>query len=1361
MEKLSLSRRLELGPLPLDEAMRVMAKVAQSVSDWHARGLLHRELSPTSILLGASTEEIGLEEPSPEPVVLGGPQWDPDNSPVELSTGGPYALPRGLAEARDAFAAANLKLDPTQVDFYQLGALLIRLLTGESVTAYLSSPKTKSRIPETWRSLLDRTLGCSREGRVQSAAEIAQAFLRYQLPTQVAGDTVPTEHAPATDEQPLPVARVGEYELRGRIGRGGMGDVYEGYDTRLDRTVAVKMLPDELSRHTDFVRRFYAEAASAARLVHPNIIEILYVGEEAGRHFFVMEYIAGESLAERLNRQKFLSVEEAVSITLQVLSALGAAHDEGFVHRDIKPGNILLESAQRRAVLADFGLVKSLQEATGLTATGVVVGTVQYMSPEQARGRMVDGRSDLYSLGVLLYQMLSGELPFTATGTTALIYQHVYEPPRPLIEVAPTISPVLGVIVDKLLAKAPNDRYAAAAIVAADLQAYLDQQPLPSGADIVESDQEGDAEPDDWSPTDATLIITAPQLDPIAVITIPEPPPEPAPAPLEGTWWDRWQHRLWEAVREQAPEFAASLQTTEEQLESSLADYERRQQTLQQLTRKALRLLQELRQRRADWQSAAERATDDDERQRCQSQLSDLSEQITAQLEQLSEMRLQQAKVSATLERMRSQKDILQARLKVVETSLKLSGWKRRRRLVRSCVALTALLVVVALLWMAYDGRAMLRAVNEASTREIALAQQDETLQPLPIAMPHETYDLPDLKLRDVDANVDAVAFSPDGQRLYLGMDNDRLGVWDLKTGRREGDRRISWAERRKGFFQGFSGLMTLPESGQVVSWSRPMADDDTMRVWPADSQTDSQAYPFKGLDRVLPTAAAREVLVLSKGASAREPLKLDLFDLPSQTVLRTLSADVLSADAAAGVTAFIGKSTGSLHVWSIPDRTETRVIPKVVTPYSTSVLKLSHDGRWAAIVSSPPRVSIWNLSTGALEFTQAARGQSIQDFAFQPQTGFLAIATEKNIELWEIPHRRVRKLFQSNGLRKIRFSPDGTQLVGFDGSALGTVVVLWDATPGILATTGNARTLKGDGPAVLSADGVAYVSMDKTDLVLRSLSDERELQRVPFGVPVSAVALSPDAAYAVAVIRFSDLTTDSDLHLLDLSARTRLRTLKGHSQVEFAPDSRTLYFVQGSDLMKCEMPSGNVTRVAEQIIGFNELIGLAVSPRHEQVAIMGKTDDYAQFLSFVDLKSPQSPRHPSDTSEKWVTLSYLPDGMTIAAVAARDVIFYDAASLQETHRFHIGIGTEIGNPVAFTPDGMTFALGYNQLGLCSARTGKVTTLFEQPKSGEDRGWLRFNHLRFTPDGRYLFHAHGSKPILLYDTQAASAPQGN
>ncbi len=321
METLSLDRRLELGPLPLDEAMRLLVQVARRVSEWHAQGMLHRELRPEEILLGATTEEFSLEEPSADPVLFGGPHWDPEKSPVEFASVGPFHVPLRISEAQAAIAAQKLKLEPAQIDIYQLGVLLIRLLTGESVTAYLSSPKTKSRIPESWRSMLDRALGCSRDGRIHSAAEIAHLLQRSQLPTLVPGDTAPAENPPGLEEKPIPFTRVGEYEIRGRIGRGGMGDVYEGCSGRLDRTVAVKMLPDELSRHTDFVRRFYAEAASAARLVHPNIIEILGVGEDGGPHFFMMEYVAGESLAERLTRQKFLSVEEAVSITLQILSA--------------------------------------------------------------------------------------------------------------------------------------------------------------------------------------------------------------------------------------------------------------------------------------------------------------------------------------------------------------------------------------------------------------------------------------------------------------------------------------------------------------------------------------------------------------------------------------------------------------------------------------------------------------------------------------------------------------------------------------------------------------------------------------------------------------------------------------------------------------------------------------------------------------------------------------------------------------------------------------------------------------------------------------------------------------------------------
>jgi serine/threonine protein kinase len=217
---------------------------------------------------------------------------------------------------------------------------------------------------------------------------------------------------------------LGPYEIVGWLGSGGMGDVFKGYDAALDRYVAIKVLPAELARQEDFVARFRVEATAAARVEHPNIVPIYTIGSDAGHHFFAMQFVAGQSLAQRLAVEPRPQLSEVISNVQQVLAGLAAAHERGLVHRDIKPSNILLNERGERAMLADFGLVKSASAGTAMTATGVIMGTVDYISPEQGRGKPVDGRSDLYSIGVLMYQMLAGRLPFVADSPTAMIFQH-------------------------------------------------------------------------------------------------------------------------------------------------------------------------------------------------------------------------------------------------------------------------------------------------------------------------------------------------------------------------------------------------------------------------------------------------------------------------------------------------------------------------------------------------------------------------------------------------------------------------------------------------------------------------------------------------------------------------------------------------------------------------------------------------------------------------------------------------------------------------------------------------------------------------------------------------------------------------
>jgi Tol biopolymer transport system component len=252
--------------------------------------------------------------------------------------------------------------------------------------------------------------------------------------------------------------RLGKYEIQAEIGHGGMGAVYRGYDPLLDRYVAVKVLAPHLVWEKGFVERFLREARAAARLKHPNIVTIYDVGQEGGSYYFVMEYLEGQTLTEVIRQQGPLPPDEVLSILQPLAEALDYAHYQGLVHRDIKPGNIIVGPGGQ-ATLTDFGIARAAQE-TRLTGTGTLVGTPQYMSPEQVKGLTVDGRSDLYSLAVLAYEMLRGQAPFQAEITPALLYKVVHELPPPIRQARPDLPAEVEGVLAKALAKEPGERYA-------------------------------------------------------------------------------------------------------------------------------------------------------------------------------------------------------------------------------------------------------------------------------------------------------------------------------------------------------------------------------------------------------------------------------------------------------------------------------------------------------------------------------------------------------------------------------------------------------------------------------------------------------------------------------------------------------------------------------------------------------------------------------------------------------------------------------------------------------------------------------------------------------------------------------------
>ena len=270
-----------------------------------------------------------------------------------------------------------------------------------------------------------------------------------------------------------------QYEVEGELGRGGMGIVYRARDTRLKRSVAVKLLPPELAYRTEIKSRFLREAEMSAQLAHPNIVPIYSVDEKDGLVYFIMACIDGDNLGKRMAAQGPMPIADVRRILREVSGALAFAHARKYIHRDIKPDNILIDKDDGRAIVTDFGIARAVQDGaeTRLTATGIAIGTPAYMSPEQAAGdRDIDGRADLYALGTLGYQMLAGRLPFEANSTPALLVKQLSEKPLPIVERRPDTPPDLAGIVMRLLEKDPAARFATADELTAALEGRI-----PSG----------------------------------------------------------------------------------------------------------------------------------------------------------------------------------------------------------------------------------------------------------------------------------------------------------------------------------------------------------------------------------------------------------------------------------------------------------------------------------------------------------------------------------------------------------------------------------------------------------------------------------------------------------------------------------------------------------------------------------------------------------------------------------------------------------------------------------------------------------------------------------------------------------------
>ncbi len=277
----------------------------------------------------------------------------------------------------------------------------------------------------------------------------------------------------------------GRYRLEQKLGSGGMSTVYLARDETLERWVAAKVLHREISDQPDQIERFRREARAVAQVSHPNVVAVIDAGEDGGRPYIVFEYCDGETLKQRIDRMGKLPLDEAAAYAIEVGRGLQAAHARMLVHRDVKPQNVLIDS-EGRAKVTDFGIARSL-ESDGLTKTGRVLGTTDYVSPEQAMGHEVDARSDIYSLGVLLYEMLTGELPFQAENLVGVAMKHVNEGMPDVQRERPEVSSALAAVIERSTLKKPEKRYPDMGAMLADLENALEVEVARAGRSTGEA----------------------------------------------------------------------------------------------------------------------------------------------------------------------------------------------------------------------------------------------------------------------------------------------------------------------------------------------------------------------------------------------------------------------------------------------------------------------------------------------------------------------------------------------------------------------------------------------------------------------------------------------------------------------------------------------------------------------------------------------------------------------------------------------------------------------------------------------------------------------------------------------------------
>ena len=448
---------VERGKLPPEEAVPIIQQVCRGLEAAHTEGVVHRDLKPQNIMVDAAGRvwvmDFGLARSMETAGITrtGALMGTPDYMSPEQARGEKVDARSDLFSLGIIFYELLTGRLPFQAD--TLMATLLKRVQEKAIPPAVLNPAIPPHINRVVMKCLEADVSKRYQAIGEILADLAGETSQPGASTAQAGHVSLAAIGPGTQFGP-------RYRIESVIGEGGMGKVYKAYDKDLDRTVALKVVRPELASDPNSMQRFKQELLLASRISHRNILRIHDLGDVGGMKFISMAYVDGKDLHDLLAESGRLPLERVVNIAKQLASALDAAHSEGVVHRDLKPRNVLIDATDH-VYVSDFGLAKSLEgdTATQMTRAGEVLGTPRYMSPEQAESKPADHRSDIYSYGVILYEMATGEPPFAGDSTMQVMYQHVTQAPRNPKLVNPEVPDYLAAVILKCLEKDPIKRY--------------------------------------------------------------------------------------------------------------------------------------------------------------------------------------------------------------------------------------------------------------------------------------------------------------------------------------------------------------------------------------------------------------------------------------------------------------------------------------------------------------------------------------------------------------------------------------------------------------------------------------------------------------------------------------------------------------------------------------------------------------------------------------------------------------------------------------------------------------------------------------------------------------------------------------